>query len=889
MKITYLKLKNFIGIYNGLGRKEIELDLTKGSNSITLLVGTNGSGKSTIMSTLHPFHGTFDDKTNIILPNHDGYKEIHIETEKGLYVIQHYYSNKKKTKSVKSFIQLNGNELNENGGVKTFEEIIKNELDLVPSFMTLSNIGSNTQNFIDKKSTDRKKAINEFLPDIEEFLHYYKIINDKWSVCRKEIKSVSDQLAKLDNIEHLNSLEISTINQIKHYEDLINLESKHCTEYEYELKKLDPDGSIREKFKDLATEYQELNLELEELRNIEFGKYQSLDDVKTAKNKIEIKRNTITDRIINNKSKLEDSKKRLITNKDSLEEKENILSKYVMEKDLSEYKEIKLEYELEINRLNDELEDYDDSYHKYDKLTLEELNTYSSKFNEIEEAIKGLLERTNIETIEKATIEFANNYNDVSKALRKNKEEIKNELEQAKEKRSELLANVHHAETLDKRPKSCKDDECPFIKIALKYANLDRQLEKQENLINVLESSYEKVNNELDEVVNIYNTYRDISSINNMIKYNNLISLIVNIESINDFILGNRDKYRDITSINDYVGLLEDIKKYKGLLDEVNKNIEILEDKQVLIDTLENDIDKLNIEIDELNTLIVELGTKIVDDESKINTLNDLEEKLEEADVHFTLLEEKENRFQELKDSIKEIEDVVKNIKMNNRLLKETKEKVNEYKEAKEPYDKELDRIKIAKNKIEEYTKTKTDLDSKFNKLNIVRDALNPTKGIPLLFINTYLTKTKLIANKLLDVAFKGKFQIEEFEVTEKDFFIKLRKESGELVPDIGYASQGEKALVSVAISMALIQQSMRKYNILLLDEIDAELDVNNRRAFIEILESQFEMLGIEQCFLITHNNEFDTYNTDLILMKNHNVDTNNSAYMNNKTIIFEA
>ena len=755
--------------------------------------------------------------------------------------------------------------------------------------MTLSNIGSNTQNFIDKKSTDRKKAINEFLPDIEEFLHYYKIINDKWSVCRKEIKSVSDQLAKLDNIEHLNSLEISTINQIKHYEDLINLESKHCTEYEYELKKLDPDGSIREKFKDLATEYQELNLELEELRNIEFGKYQSLDDVKTAKNKIEIKRNTITDRITNNKSKLEDSKKRLITNKDSLEEKENILAKYVMEKDLSEYKEIKLEYELEINRLNDELEDYDDSYHKYDKLTLEELNTYSSKFNEIEEAIKGLLERTNIETIEKATIEFANNYNDVSKELRKNKEELKNELEQAKEKRSELLANVHHAETLDKRPKSCKDDECPFIKIALKYANLDRQLEKQENLINVLESSYEKVNNELDEVVNIYNTYRDISSINNMIKYNNLISLIVNIESINDFILGNRDKYRDITSINDYVGLLDDIKKYKGLLDEVNKNIEILEDKQVLIDTLENDIDKLNIEIDELNTLIVELGTKIVDDESKINTLNDLEEKLEEADVHFTLLEEKENRFQELKDSIKEIEDVVKNIKMNNRLLKETKEKVNEYKEAKEPYDKELDRIKIAKNKIEEYTKTKTDLDSKFNKLNIVRDALNPTKGIPLLFINTYLTKTKLIANKLLDVAFKGKFQIEEFEVTEKDFFIKLRKESGELVPDIGYASQGEKALVSVAISMALIQQSMRKYNILLLDEIDAELDVNNRRAFIEILESQFEMLGIEQCFLITHNNEFDTYNTDLILMKNHNVDTNNSAYMNNKTIIFEA
>ena len=61
----------------------------------------------------------------------------------------------------------------------------------------------------------------------------------------------------------------------------------------------------------------------------------------------------------------------------------------------------------------------------------------------------------------------------------------------------------------------------------------------------------------------------------------------------------------------------------------------------------------------------------------------------------------------------------------------------------------------------------------------------------------------------------------------------------------------------------------MSKYNILLLDEIDAELDGANRKSFIEILEkNQFEMLGVEQCFLITHNNEFDSYNTNLMLFK---------------------
>ena len=91
-------------------------------------------------------------------------------------------------------------------------------------------------------------------------------------------------------------------------------------------------------------------------------------------------------------------------------------------------------------------------------------------------------------------------------------------------------------------------------------------------------------------------------------------------------------------------------------------------------------------------------------------------------------------------------------------------------------------------------------LDKVYNDLNIIRDSLNPNKGIPLLFINTYLTKTKLIANNLLDVAFKGKFRIEEFEVTDKDFFIKLQKADGELLPDVIYASQGERALISLSI-----------------------------------------------------------------------------------------
>jgi len=50
LKITRLKLINFIGISHGLNKNEIEIDFSKSNNKMVMLLGRNGSGKSTIMS-----------------------------------------------------------------------------------------------------------------------------------------------------------------------------------------------------------------------------------------------------------------------------------------------------------------------------------------------------------------------------------------------------------------------------------------------------------------------------------------------------------------------------------------------------------------------------------------------------------------------------------------------------------------------------------------------------------------------------------------------------------------------------------------------------------------------------------------------------------------------
>ena len=55
MRFTYIKLKNYIGIYQGCnGLKELYIDFTKCISNITLIIGKNGSGKTTIWEALQP-------------------------------------------------------------------------------------------------------------------------------------------------------------------------------------------------------------------------------------------------------------------------------------------------------------------------------------------------------------------------------------------------------------------------------------------------------------------------------------------------------------------------------------------------------------------------------------------------------------------------------------------------------------------------------------------------------------------------------------------------------------------------------------------------------------------------------------------------------------------
>ena len=105
--------------------------------------------------------------------------------------------------------------------------------------------------------------------------------------------------------------------------------------------------------------------------------------------------------------------------------------------------------------------------------------------------------------------------------------------------------------------------------------------------------------------------------------------------------------------------------------------------------------------------------------------------------------------------------------------------------------------------------------------------------------------------------------------------------------------SSGEMSLIKISLSIGIIINAIKdmniKYNIPLLDEIDGQLDINNKMAFINILQLQMKLLDASQCFVITHNDNFSDADLGLILLDGHTIDINDELFMSNKYIIYNS
>ena len=209
MKINYIILENFANIKTAMNADKIYIDFKKAKNKVILLVGPNGSGKTSLLSLLTPFAsiGNLDVRstTGLIIEGKNGYKEIEIVDDSNIYLIKHFYTAKKDTHSVKSYIQKNGEELNPNGNVSSFKEWVKMELGIEMDYLKLIRIGSNVSSMINMTETERKTFLNKLLEEADIYLKYFKKVND-------EVRQLKDMISHA--VDKQNRLGIISIDDI---------------------------------------------------------------------------------------------------------------------------------------------------------------------------------------------------------------------------------------------------------------------------------------------------------------------------------------------------------------------------------------------------------------------------------------------------------------------------------------------------------------------------------------------------------------------------------------------------------------------------------------------------------------------------------------------------
>ena len=356
----------------------------------------------------------------------------------------------------------------------------------------------------------------------------------------------------------------------------------------------------------------------------------------------------------------------------------------------------------------------------------------------------------------------------------------------------------------------------------------------------------------------------------------------------------------DTSKYENNFSIVDSILKYYTSYNEVqtlNDKLEAVKAKLTLSEKIEEDKKELNAQLDKYledrNSLFTNINEVL--EPAKKNVIKSMERNRLSKDIYEGLHSKLEalesinlvlNELKGLSEEMKEID--TKMLSLRN-LKNELIDEVENDKKHISQLDTKLDKANRDYYMVESINKELEEITSVYDNLLAVNTSLDPKKGIPLIFINNYLTDIAERANSLLDIAYKGNFFI-KFEVNEKEFKIIVIKGDGTELNDISLASQGEVAMTNTSLSLSMLANITKGYNILYFDEVDGTLDNNNRRNFLSVLDLQISTLNSEQTFIISHNNEFYSADVDLILLDGYEskIDINDKTMMSNKTILYK-
>lgn len=897
MRIEFIALDNYIGIFNGTGKRHIEFNFTQCKNVIAIR-GFNGSGKSTLMRTLNPF----PDSNEMLIPGLEAHKRIVYLKNEFRYIIDIIYpikNNGERATSKVSILKLNWSTgeqwaINPNGNVSEAKELIMNEFELDNNYITLSQLSSEDRGLADKRPAERKKFVNDILSDLTAYNSMYKILTKKSSTLKALTNSINMKIDRILNGRSLNNLK----DELAMIEKKLKSEELEREEILQEIGALD--FLIVNKKKDLE-EYdnniikktalnkaiETISSDIVTIRGSYFYSAQGNKIVDDLGNPYEnpnlldsinaIKRNISTEKIsyqvkfendVNEVKKLRNINSEIKDKIDKIRMQLSILT----DNNAQDPEEFIKSFKENLDSRNKIL----DEINKRNASKLFESNITIEKLDMMKAQLDYIMNRINI------NLPIYDTPDGYSVNIDKVNAKIKNS-EIARDKIVKKLLQINNiSEDLidSKIPKDCKIKDCP-MRLAIEKAKKDNH--QTQELNKILDAYDNTIKESKQYIEDLSIRYRESLSRSELLTHYNSFSDIIltllnfdtntkpNFDSITSKVwedpdLYNRtvstliDKYIDIFNMKaQYEALqttyINTVDLYTKIINKVDQIKELKENENILVRGYEkNDAELIKLEnsCNEYNGYIVNINAKLDILDKLLPLATDLKEK------HDSLVQVTEI-IEKAKENIESVKD---NMNHRAKLIAESNSFADSIEKLRICYNNTNQDFRMAA----EYINELTQYNNTYQKIETVKKFTSPTTGIQTLFMEAYMNNVLIVANQLLQLMFNGQFILQPFVINESEFRIPCAG-NGYLNDDISSMSTSQICIISMIISFAMLYNSSSCYNILKLDEIDGGLDTNNRLHFISMLNQVMAIMKCEQCFIISHNSELETGEISTIQM----------------------
>lgn len=891
MRLKRLYLRGYANIKNAMDRDEINIDFSKCKSKIVVIRSENGSGKSSIINELHPFFSN----TNVFCYDTEVTKVIEFFLNDGTVLSITYHGWRAKTtrtKTSKCYVKRiypDGNvvELNPNGNMSSGKDIICSLLDINDDYMALSGISANSKGIGAMKPAERKRFMALIVSAIAPYAKMYKLLASKHSTLKSMIQALTAKLSQLGNIEVIQSNLEKNRKAVqvleKKRDDLISREAYIKAKMNYQQN----ENPII-KYNELLTKRREMQSTIEgipkeardfdevQLKQLEKELIQTQTRLETYDEKLkeiterekllrsELERDTIKLRSLFDPTLLEDTQNRL-------DKAEKALSFYISNFDRLGFKAYNDISEAEYTVAVDAIERFNST-----------IATIGGQFTPFQ--------------IEKAASYISNDPKivDYSKLI----QTFEMKLDEVKTSISSQLDLIRRSEDYSKIPSDCNHlQDCPFINsiVSAKQSMLsDKQYEKlketKEDIMQNLENA-RKLLTEQDQMISCIHQIRDlVSYMNSMSKLilkfpgtekmkgtKHIIDCIINLVSLKIDI----SAYREFTNYISLIGSTKiDILSLKEKMASLNnQNRESW--------TLQNSIEERS---KQLKALVDSKSSSLALFREAQNTENALKERVVYLETAKALKTQYETISKDLAEIEKELSSLANEVEIYKKYESELSMVVSELNDLNSISIPELtNQIEQAKYQMilfDQYKKDYSEYSQLYDKIEIVKQSTS-INGIQAEIMDYTMNQILSMVNQLAAMMFGGRFSLEKFEITADDFLISFYdQETGQIRPDISMMSSSQLGQLSMIISFVLLHNASEKFNIIRLDEVDNNLDSDNRLRFFGLVYTIMQILNFDQCIIISHNSELDLSNCDLIVTRLQNVEAYNDLLNSGANII---